>query len=133
MYKKKVEFLCKQARKLDPYFKIVNSKKLFWEIRDELDEAIEELEKGNFKELEKELWDIFRCFLLISHKLEEENKINIEKIYEWIYKKMSSRKSFLWENREVTQKEAIEIWNDAKRKEWYPEERLWTEKRTNLD
>jgi hypothetical protein len=30
---------------------------------------------------------------------------------------MSSRKPFLEENREVTKEEAIEVWNNAKRKE----------------
>jgi hypothetical protein len=29
MYKEKIENLAKQARKLDPYFELVNSKKLF--------------------------------------------------------------------------------------------------------
>jgi NTP pyrophosphatase (non-canonical NTP hydrolase) len=128
MYKEKIEFLSKQATKLDPFFNLVDSKKLFSEIRDELDEAEKEFKNWDFKELEKELWDVFRDFLMLSHKLEKEGKINIEKIYEWIYKKMSSRKPFLEENREVTKEEAIEVWNNAKRKEWYSDDRLRNEK-----
>jgi hypothetical protein len=42
MYKEKIEFLSKQATKLDPFFNLVDSKKLFSEIRDELDEAEKE-------------------------------------------------------------------------------------------
>lgn len=133
MYKEKVEFLAAQARKLDPYFGLVNSKKLFWELRDELDEAIEALDRNDCSELESELWDIFWVFLLLSHKLETEEHLNIEKIYEKIYKKMSTRKSFLEENREVSADEAKEIWNEAKRKEGYSEDRMWNEKRVECD
>lgn len=133
MYKEKVEFLIKQNTKLDPYFKLVNSKKLFKELRDELDEAEAEYDNWDYMELEKELWDIFWTFLLLIDKLQEEQKINSEKIYEKIYKKMSQRKSFLEEDRIVTKEEAIEIWNKAKKLEWYSEDRLWNEERTKCE
>ena len=134
MYKEKIENLAKQARKLDPYFELVNSKKLFWELKDELNEAIEELNNDNNSiELASEMWDIFWVFLLLTNKLEEEWKIDIEKVYEKIYKKMSSRKSFLEEDRKVTANEAKEIWNKAKRLEWYSEDRMWNEQRVKCD
>ena len=129
MYKEKVESLARKARELDPYFKLVTWRKIFSELKDEIEESIEALDNNDIDELEEELWDILWVFLILVNKLEIEDNINIEKIYEKIYKKMSSRKSFLLENREVTMEEAIIIWNKAKKAEWYPDERLWSEKR----
>ncbi len=40
MYKEKVEFIASQGRKLDQYYEKVNSKKLFLEFKDKLDEAV---------------------------------------------------------------------------------------------
>lgn len=133
MYKEKVEFLTDQARKIDPFFKKVNSKKMFSEIRDELDEAWDEYEKWEYTELEDELWDVFRDYLLLTNMLEEEWKIKLENVYKSIYDKMSRRKPYLEEGREVTEEEAIEIWNKAKRAEGYPEHRLRTDERTRCD
>ena len=132
MYKEKVEFLASQARKLDPYYEKVNSKKIFWEFKDEFDEAVIEFKNNNIKGLEWELWDIFWDFQLLLNKLEDEGKIEINNIYKNIYEKMSSRKSFLMENKKVTENEAIEIWNKAKVKEWYSKDRLWDNERTEL-
>ena len=133
MYKEKVEFLTKQARNLDPYFEMVNSKKLIWELKDELDEFIDAYNNNDFDEQEKELWDVFWVFELLLQKLEEEGNINIEDIYKKIYKKMSCRKSFLEEWKKVSAQEAKYIWNKAKKAEWYSDDRLWTEERTRCE
>jgi len=133
MYKSKVEYLAKQARKLDPYFEMVNSKKLIWELKDELDEFIEAYNDNDLLEQEKELGDVFWVFELLLHKLEEEGNINIDEIYKKNYKKMSCRKSFLEEWRKVTVEEAKDIWNKAKKSEGYSDDRLWTEERTKCE
>ncbi len=132
-YQTKVEFLSRQARKLDPYLRLVNSKKLFSELQDEILESIEVLEKWEHLELEKEMWDIFWVFSILAQKLEEEWKIDIHKMYQKIYMKMSTRKSFLEEDRCVSEKEAKEIWNAAKKKEWYSDDRLWTDDRVGFE
>lgn len=133
MYKSKVEFLCSQAVKIDPFFNKVNSKKMISELKDELDEAVEEFEKEKYSELEQELWDVFRDFTMLAYKLEQEWKISVEKIYESIYKKMSKRKPYLEHGEKVTEEVAIEIWNKAKKTEWYPDHRLRTDERTRCD
>jgi len=133
MYKEKVEKLWKLARKLDPYFQLVNSKKLMWEIRDEIDEVIEANKNNDNLEIEKELWDVFWVFQILVQKLDEEWKIDIDRMYKQIYNKISTRKSFLEEWRKVTEIEAKDIWNKAKRSEWYSEDRMWNDERVKCN
>jgi hypothetical protein len=59
------------------------------------------------------IWVIF----LLLNKLETDKKINIDNVYKKLYKKFSTRKSFLLQNKKVTKDEAVKIWNDAKTKE----------------
>lgn len=133
MYKEKIESLWEKARELDPYFALVNSKKLMWEIRDEIDEVIEAWENNDNAEIEKELWDVYWVFQILAQKLEQEWKIDMEKMYERIYTKISTRKSFLEEWKKVTTDQAKEIWNKAKTAEWYSEDRMWNDERVNCD
>lgn len=129
MYKENIEELANRNRRLDPFYNEIDSAKLFREIKNETQEAIEEYEKWDFKELESELWDVYWDFLLLTQKLEDEWKIKVENIYEKICEKITRRKTFLVKNQEVTKEQAVEIWNNAKRKEWYNEDRLWDENR----
>lgn len=133
MYKEKIESLWEKARDFDPYFSLVNSKKLMLEIRDEIDEVIEASKNDDNLEIEKELWDVYWVFQILAQKLEQEWKIDIEKMYERIYTKMSTRKSFLEEWKKVTADEAKEIWNIAKKAEWYSEDRMWNDERVNCN
>lgn len=103
---------------------------MFEEINDELEEAEAEFKKWDYWELEQELWDVFRDFVLLWYKLEQEWKISVDKIYESIYKKMMRRKPYLEDGRQVSEEEAIDVWNKAKRAEWYSEDRLRNEERT---
>lgn len=112
-------------RKLDPYYEGVKSEESFELVIWEVNEAKEEFDKKDYSELEKEIWDIYWNLLILTNKLEDEGKINKEKAFESIYNKMSLRKTFLLEWRKVDKEEAMIIWNDAKRKEWYEESRLW--------
>lgn len=127
-FREKVIFLSEQAIKLDPYLDTVNSKKLFWEIKDEIKEAIEVFDNDD-GELEKEMWDVFWDFNILIQKLQQEWKIDIEKVYKSIYEKMSSRKPFLEKNQKVSKDEAKAMWNRAKINEWYSKDRLWVDER----
>ena len=119
--------LTESNRKLDPYYDGVKSEESFQLVIWEVNEAKEEFDKWDYSELEKEIWDIYWNLLILTNKLEDEGKINKEKAFESIYNKMSLRKSFLLEWRKVDKEEAMKIWNDAKRNEWYEESRLWSE------
>lgn len=119
--------LTEANRRLDPYYDGVKSEESFKLVIWEVDEAKEEFDKWDYSELEKEIWDIYWNLLILTNKLEDEGKINKEKAFESIYNKMSLRKSFLLEGRSVTKEEAMQIWNHAKRNEWYEESRLWKE------
>lgn len=119
--------LTESNRKLDPYYDGVKSEESFQLVIWEVNEAKEEFDKWDYSELEKEIWDIYWNLLILTNKLEDEGKINKEKAFESIYNKMSKRKSFLLEWRKVSKDEAMKIWNEAKRNEWYEESRLWNE------
>ncbi len=69
--------------------------------------------------------DIFWNLLALMDKLEDEGKIDKERVFEKIVDKIERRKSFLLEKRKVSEDEARAIWNNAKRKEGYEESRLW--------
>lgn len=119
--------LLEQNRKLDPFYKEKPSSELFERLLWEIAEAKAEYNKWDFKELESEMWDVLWTLFLLLDKLEDENKISKKEVFEKIYNKISNRKIFLLENREVSKEEAQKIWNDAKRKEWYEEKRLWND------
>lgn len=119
--------LAERNRKYDPFYEWKESTELFEWLLWEIDEWKEELAKWDFSELENEMWDVIWDILLLLDKLEDEGKINKENVFEKIYTKISTRKSFLLEWRKVEKEEAMAIWNEAKRKEWYEESRLWSE------
>ena len=119
--------LLEQNRKLDPFFKEKESRELFSWLLWEITEAQEEYDKWDFSELQSEMWDVLWTLFLLLDKLEDEGKISKQEVFEKITSKISNRKSFLLENREVSKEEAQKIWNDAKRKEWYEEKRLWND------
>lgn len=119
--------LLEQNRKLDPFYKQKESQELFSWLLWEINEAQEEYDKWNFSELQSEMWDVLWTLFLLLDKLEDEGKISKQEVFEKITTKISNRKSFLLEDREVSKEEAQKIWNDAKRKEWYEEKRLWND------
>lgn len=94
-------------------------------LKEEIQESEEEIEKGDYNELEKELWDVFRDYISLLEKLKDEWIINPKNVFELIYDKIARRKSFLFKDWEITKEEAIKIWNEAKKKEWYSDDRLW--------
>jgi len=108
-YKEKLSDLSDLLSKYDPFYKDADSKKVFWYFDSELQEVKEEYENNNYEELEKELWDIYWNFLFLMNKLSDEWKIEKDKVYKLIYEKISKRKAFLIEEREVNKKEAMEI------------------------
>lgn len=112
-------------RKYDPFYKGKESKELFDWLLWEISEAQEEYMKWDFNEVESEMWDILWNLFILLDKLEDEQKISKQKVFEKITTKISNRKSFLLEKREVSMEEAQKIWNAAKKKEWYADERLW--------
>ncbi len=112
-------------RVCDPFYETKSSNELFEWLTWEIQEGKDELEKADFSELESEMGDIFWNLLALMDKLEDEGKIDKERVFEKIVDKIERRKSFLLEKRKVSEDEARAIWNNAKRKEGYEESRLW--------
>lgn len=108
----------------DPFYGNKESPELFRWLEDEVREGKEELGKGDWSALESEMGDILWNVLNLLHKLEDEGKIDRRATLDKIIDKIERRKSFLLEKRSVTEEEAKEIWNAAKRREGYDESRL---------
>ena len=127
MYLKEFLSLIEKNTKLDPFYESQTWKDFFVWLSWELNEALDEYEKWDYKELEKELWDVAWDFFLLLEKLQDEKKISVNNVFASINDKMSRRKSFLLEWKKVSKQLAMEIWNTAKSKEWYDNSRLWHE------
>jgi len=109
-------------RKLDPFYKEKESWELFSWLLWEIKEAEDEYKKWDFAWLEGEMWDVLWNLFMLLDKLEDEQKISKQKVFEKITDKISKRKSFLLENREVSKNEAkkygimLKEKNDIKKK-----------------
>ena len=125
MYKENLDKLANLSRKYDPFYEEQTWEKYFEECFNELKEALEGYNQQEQDELEKELADVYFDFMCLIEKLDQENNINKDKVFQKWYEKFSKRKSFILEERKVTKDEAKEIWNKAKKNEWYQEDRLW--------
>lgn len=117
----------------DHWYELVDSEKYFNEFLAEVSESHEEFQKQNFSELEWELWDVVWDLFSLIAKLEDEWKVDSREVFRKIRDKLERRKPFLvtWER--VTKDEAVRLWNEAKKAEWYSDDRLWHEKREGKD
>jgi len=125
MYEKKIKKLANGCREYDPFYQETNSNKYIEWIKNEIYEMEEEIKKWNNNELEKEIGDIYWNFLMIINKLQDEWKIEEKNVYKKLYQKMKKRKAHVVWKKKVSYDEAIKIWNNAKRNEWYSDDRLW--------
>ncbi|MDD2693875.1 MAG: MazG nucleotide pyrophosphohydrolase domain-containing protein [Candidatus Gracilibacteria bacterium] len=84
---KRIPFLMKHGD--GNFFK--GSQTFFDGILDEMNEVKEELENGKQVYLEDELGDVFWDYICLLENLEQEGKINKEKVFERCYTKFSER------------------------------------------
>jgi len=89
MYKSKVEEFIARSSQLDPFYEMADSSRMIQDLASELAEIKEEYKKGDYEELTKELGDIYWAFLVLMDKLQDEGKIEKDRVYESIYRKMS--------------------------------------------
>ena len=82
-------------------------------LEDEIVETKEEIASGKKVYLEDELWDIFWDYICLLHSLEDEWRIDVEKVFERCYRKFSERihqdgsSNGVWQ--EVKQKQKAEL------------------------
>lgn len=86
------------------------SKTYFDELRKEIQEAEEENKQNNNVKLEDELGDIFWDYANLLVNLEEEGKINLERVFERSQKKYDERVSGIENNKS---------WDEIKKKQKY--------------
>lgn len=121
-------WLMELNRKLDPFYKEQSWLGFMDWLIEEIEELKNEIQKWSEEELESEMWDVLWDLFNMFNKLEDEGKINKNRVLWKIINKMSSRKSFLLEWKTITKDEAMKIWNTAKKNEWCDDSRLWNEK-----
>ena len=86
-------------------------------IKEEVDEAIIEVENKEFEKFKDEIGDVLWDCLGAIAKAENEGHFTIQDVLDHIYKKFAKRKPFLLEKRHVTIEEEREIWNQVKNEE----------------
>lgn len=102
--------LCRWLRQtsLDYHFKAIES---------ELKELKEALNKNDTEAVEEEIIDLIYVSFLILSWLEIKKKINGKRAFERFIEKMKKRKPYIFENKEIDVKKAVNIWLKAKEKE----------------
>ncbi len=100
-----------------PWVNEIGIEELLDRIKGELEEVKEEIEKGEKEKLIEEVGDVFRgSFLLLvksSYNIGENPHIVIKRVLE----KIKRRKPWVIEERKVSLKESLEIWQQKKEEE----------------
>ncbi len=87
------------------------------ELQKEVQELIEAVEKEDYKNFREELGDVLWDTLKLVIHAENEGWFKIKEMMEETHEKISRRKPFILEKREVTLDEEWKIWNEAKTRE----------------
>ena len=87
-------------------------------IREEVDEAIAEVENKEFEKFKDEIGDVLWDCLGAISKAENDGHLTIEEVLDNIYRKFTTRKPFLLEGREVTLEEENRLWIESKQKQY---------------
>ena len=87
------------------------------ELQKEVQEMIDELNKGDHEEFKKEVGDVFWDLLGVMVKAEEEGILDIKELLHGVHEKFKGRKPFLLEGKSVSLDEEKNIWKKVKEKE----------------
>jgi len=91
------------------------ARKYFKEIKEEVDEAIEEFKKDNAVHLEDELGDIFWDYVMLLQVLKRDGYIrSIENVFTHAEEKFTDRLGFVHLDKKVNSED---YWNDVKKKQ----------------
>lgn len=86
-------------------------------VKEEVEEMIVELEKGDNEEFRKELGDVFWDLLKLMALSEEKGLFNVKDLFHEVNEKFKRRKPYLLEHGSVTREEESRIWNEVKEQE----------------
>ena len=87
-------------------------------IKEEVDEALEEAIKGDWEKFQDEIGDVLWDCLGAISSAEEKGYISIENVLDHIYQKFTTRKPYLLEGKKVTLDEERRLWQDGKDKQY---------------
>ena len=86
-------------------------------IKEEVNEAVEEVKNEEWNKLKDELGDVLWDCLGAVAKAELDGHFTIKEILDHIHEKYTQRKPFLLEERHVTEEEETKIWLEVKAKQ----------------
>ena len=107
----------KRCRRYCPVVKEDTTEKHAIEIKKEAEEVLKAIEKGDNKNLQEELGDVFWDLLMTIIIAEQEGKVNSNKVIEEVIDKFKRRKPFIFKGKTTTKEKAWEMWNKEKDKE----------------
>ncbi|MBW2993187.1 nucleotide pyrophosphohydrolase [Candidatus Woesearchaeota archaeon] len=109
--------IAKRNRKYSPWIKERTSEEYIKEVLSEVNELMQAIEKGDNKNIQEELGDVFWDTLMLTIIAEEEGKVNAKQVIKGVIEKMKRRKPFILDGKEVTTEEEKRVWFEAKEKE----------------
>lgn len=87
----KLNKLVEEEYEYNDFIKSVDTKKYFWYLIDEVNEAHKEIKDNNKVYLENELWDIIYVYLHNLEKLQRDGRIDKINVLERAFKKFSEK------------------------------------------
>ena len=108
---------CKKSVELDPWVKERKIKGYAEELKDEVEEINEAIEKNDDSNLKEELGDVLMDWCHLCMLAEKEEKFTVKDVIKSASDKLKRRKPYILDNRKVSKEEARAIWQRVKQEE----------------
>ncbi|MEK6916561.1 MAG: MazG nucleotide pyrophosphohydrolase domain-containing protein [Nanoarchaeota archaeon] len=109
--------LIRKSVELDPWIKETGIEGYGDFMIEETNEVIEALKNNDVDNLKEELGDVLSLWAIVCMLAEEEKLFDTEEVIKKAIEKIRSRRPYVFEDREVSNEEAVKIWYAAKDKE----------------
>jgi len=100
--------------KKDPWLKKLSFDEYFKELISEVEELNIAFQNNDIENIKEELGDVFHDVLTLAFLAEKENKFKAKEIIDSVNKKIAWRKPFIFWDKDVSYKEAAEIYHKRK-------------------
>jgi NTP pyrophosphatase (non-canonical NTP hydrolase) len=87
------------------------------QLKSEVEEILEAIEKGDFENLKEEIGDSFWDLMCLCVIAEEKGKFTKDEVIAQVMEKYHRRKPYIKEGKTVSKEEELRIWQEVKKKE----------------
>ncbi|VVB98179.1 MazG nucleotide pyrophosphohydrolase domain protein [uncultured archaeon] len=104
-------------KKRCPWLRVQSMEYMMEEMKKEIREVEEALEKGDMENLEEELGDIAWDYFGVLTIAELSGKADAKRVFKKLMKKVRHRKPYLFEEKHISVEESVRVWKQQKAKE----------------